>query len=199
MSNVEIITQSDFSLEPSDDGKQKLRINLPGCYAVLVMSSAKDEGLRVKQILNNMRIQGLGKAYIDIMQGKNRILPKMSMQSTTPIRHVPVLYLVVDGKIRGNYNKQTDPRQIEGWFREKFQKFGAMAAQGQGAPRRNGMRKPEHMATMYAEDPRVSGRRRRGGGNFSMAEQQDREIQQQRTVGAPTGINAAWRVDMDEV
>lgn len=179
----EIISYKDFTVESGEDGSRKLRINLPSNYAVLIMSSAKDEGLRVKQILNNLRIAGLGKACLDIMQGGNKRLSKMSLSTKTPIRRVPMLFFVVDGRVRAIYNKKVSPREIEYWFREKHQKFGSIQP--------NRERRAQH--TMYAQEPQITNRRRTNK-NYHISDQEV-ERSEQRSVGAPTGINAAWRTD----
>lgn len=183
----EVISHADFSLEGD-----KLRVNLPGSYAVLIMSSSTDIGLQVKQILNRINIDGMGKACLDIMAGGNRKAVKMSLASTTPIRKVPVLYFVVDGKIRFQYRKKEGRREIESWLREKFSTHGTSVPQRQSARSRHSNPGPMHMPTMRTEEYRSRRRKRR---DFSMAESQDERMQPQRAVGAPVGINAAWRID----
>ena len=187
---MEQLVYSDFSVESGDSNKNNLRLSYPGPMAVLIMSSSNDEGLQARQILAKLKIEGLGKACIDIYTGNNRNIIRMSQATITPIRRVPMLFLFIDGKIRGNYTKELSLQSVTAWFRDKYSKF---ASHARGTDPR--ARRAEGIATINAEEPMMSNRKRQNADRFSISRNQDDIMDGERGIGAPTGLNAAWRID----
>lgn len=187
----EILTFNDFTLEGN-----KLRIEMPGVCAVLIMTGSNDMSLQVRQILDSINIRGMGKAYIDVHIKNNRKIIDLSAGTTTPIKRLPFLVLSVDGKIRCKYTKKATKRDIETWLRLKFQEF-SMEAQPQMSSRSRQSRVPAmsepRQRIMNPQEPQITERRQKQ--SFSIAESQDSENSAQRSIGAPVGLNAAWRCE----
>lgn len=207
----EILTCENFTLEGN-----KMRVEVPGAYAVLVLTSSHDLCMQVRQILGNIIIKGMGKAYIDIAKNKNRKVIDMSADTMTPIEQLPTLLYVIDRRIKFKKiitPKMANKRSIENWLRKKHQEFGMeMQPQMSSRSRQSGfpatMANPHDapysqapqgnmsrgkMPPLNPQEPQVTSRRQRQ--SFSIAEKHDSQDSVGRAIGAPVGINAAWRCE----
>lgn len=167
------ISLKSFSVEESDNGK-RLRVDLIGPNLILIGSNKERDAIQAKKVATSVNIPVLNKFFYNC--DSNPSLLKLSASTNTPIRNIPTIFFVVDGKIVAIYNKPININTMTQWFMEKIAKFTHVTKMSQSQT-------GTHDVTFK--------RRREDPSKYSM---------NAANVKASTdipfiGVNAAWRSD----
>ena len=173
---TEPLSHDDFGIEDGD----KLRLMRRGIFAVLFMAKGEQGSMQLARILKTLQVPGLETGYLDITQGANREVIKMSRKTTAKITTLPYLALFYNGKLKFRYKGDANRETLRNYCQKKVIELSS---------------KPSTIrpATVRSD-----------GGNsqqFAMA----RSNATNSTKPAPSatkagiiGYNVAWRIDHDD-